>query len=211
MKKLIIFDMDGTLIDSGNVITNTINFVRKHLGMPKIDKDTMLTQLNNPDINSSEFFYGTSEFTPKQTQLFTEYYDENCVKDIKLYEGIKELLEVLSDEYILSVATNASSPFAIKMLKALDIEHHFHYVVGADMVSKPKPHSDMLLHILDKFSILKEDAILIGDSHKDSRSAISANISFILVNWGFSSYDDEAVSNTIDLKEQIKIILEDRR
>ncbi|MCK5293025.1 MAG: HAD family hydrolase [Arcobacteraceae bacterium] len=210
MKKLIIFDMDGTLIDSGDVITNTINFVRENLGMGKIDKNTMLTQLNNPDINSSEFFYGTSEFTDKQTKLFTEYYDENCVKDIVLYEGIKELLEVLSQEYILSIATNASSPFAIKMLKVLDIEHHFSLIVGADMVDKPKPHSDMLLHTLDKFNILKEDAILIGDSHKDSRSAINADMNFILVNWGFSSHADGAVSNTIDLKEKIKISLEDR-
>ena len=204
MKKLIIFDMDGTLIDSGDVITNTINFVRENLGMEKIDKNTMLTQLNNPDINSAEFFYGTSEFTPKQTELFTEYYDENCVKDIVLYDGIKELLYKLSKEYILSVATNASSTFAIKMLKALDIEHHFEFVVGADMVDNPKPKPDMLLHIMDKLNIKRDDAILIGDSHKDSRSAIDADINCILVNWGFS-YHDDAVSSTIELDEKIKI------
>ena len=210
MKKLIIFDMDGTLIDSGNVITNTINFVRNNLGMESIDKHTMLTQLNNPDINSAEFFYGTSEFTDEQTDLFTEYYDENCVKDIELYDGIKDLLQELSAEYFLSVATNASSPFAIKMLKALDIEHHFDHIVGADMVSNPKPHPDMLLQTLDKFNILKENAILIGDSHKDSRGATNACIDFILVNWGFTSHENDAVSNTKDLKEKIKISFKGR-
>ncbi len=57
-KELIIFDMDGTLINSGNVITNTINFVRSNLGLEPIEKHIMLEQINNPDINSSEFFYG---------------------------------------------------------------------------------------------------------------------------------------------------------
>ena len=85
---LIIFDMDGTLINSGDVITNTINFVRKNLNLPEIPKDIMLKNLNNPDINSAEFFYGTSEFTPEQTELFGEYYDENCTK-----EDVREVLE----------------------------------------------------------------------------------------------------------------------
>lgn len=203
--KLIIFDMDGTLINSGNVITNTINFVRTNIGLPKIEKETMLTQLNNPDINSAEFFYGTSEFTQEQTDLFTEYYDEHCISDIELYDGIEELLEGLSKEYILSVATNASSPFAIKMLKYLDINKYFKYVVGADMVEKPKPSGDMLLHILDKLNIQKQNAILVGDSHKDSRSAIDAKLDFILVNWGFTNHKDNiAVSNVTDLIKEIK-------
>jgi len=196
--------MDGTLIDSGNVITNTINYVRSNLGLESIDKNTMLEQLNNPDINSAEFFYGTSEFTDKQTELFTKYYDENCVNDIKLYDGIEELLKELKKDYILSVATNASQEFAKKMLDFLDISKYFNYVVGANMVSSPKPSPDMLLNTLEVLKVKKENAILIGDSQKDARAAKNSNMDFILVNWGFSEEDKDGASSIEELKEKIK-------
>jgi len=204
-KQLIIFDMDGTLINSGDVITNTINFVRMNLGLEKIQKDLMLTQLNNPDINSAEFFYGTSEFTDEQTELFTKYYDENCTKEISLYDGIYELLEDLKQKgFILSVATNASADFAIKMLKALDIYKFFNFVVGANMVEHPKPKPDMLELTLKQLDIDVKDSLLIGDSLKDTRAAESINMKAILVNWGFSKYENE-ISNIDELKKELKI------
>jgi len=202
-KQLIIFDMDGTLINSGDVITNTINYVRSNLGLEKISKDIMLAQLNNPDINAAEFFYGTSEFTPEQTELFTKYYDENCVKDISLYDGIYELLEFLKTQnYTLSVATNASSTFAIKMLKSLDIYKFFSLVVGADMVENAKPKPDMLELTLEKLKFDVKDAVLVGDSLKDTRAAKAINMRYILVNWGFSKYENE-ISNIEDLKNKL--------
>ena len=59
MKKLLIFDMDGTLVDSSDAITNTINYVRGHLELEPLEKVYLLENLNNPHINSSEFFYNT--------------------------------------------------------------------------------------------------------------------------------------------------------
>ena len=195
--------MDGTLINSGDVITDTINFVRQNLGLDDIPKDIMLKQLNNPDINSAEFFYGTNEFTPQQTELFTQYYDENCTKDIKLYDGIYNLLEKLSKKYILSVATNASSRFAKQMLKALDIDKFFKFIIGHDMVKNPKPSGEMILKTLDKLDIKQQNAILIGDSQKDKLAATNANINFILVNWGFSEDDKNAVNSIEELENKL--------
>jgi len=204
-KQLIIFDMDGTLINSGDVITNTINFVRTNLGLEKIQKDLMLSMLNNPDVNAAEFFYGTSEFTDEQTELFTKYYDENCTKEISLYDGIYELLDELKQKgFILSVATNASADFAIKMLKALDIYKFFDFVVGANMVEHPKPKPDMLELTLKQLDIDVSNSLLIGDSLKDTRAAESINMKAILVNWGFSKYENE-ISNIYELKKELKI------
>jgi len=203
-KELIIFDMDGTLIDSGNVITNTINFVRSHLGLEAIEKDLMLEQLNNPDINSAEFFYGTSQFTDEQTALFTQYYDEHCISDIILYDGIKEILESLESHFILSVATNASRDFAVKMIEHLNIHNHFDLVVGATCVSNPKPHPDMIHKTLNDLNIVDKKAILIGDSHKDKKAAKAANIDSILVNWGFTNHKQEKV--VTDTSELHKIL-----
>ena len=73
---ILFFDMDGTLIDSGYAITNTINYVRVNLGFEKLEKNYILEKVNDPTINSAEFFYGTKEFTPLQVKLFEEYYKE---------------------------------------------------------------------------------------------------------------------------------------
>ena len=195
--------MDGTLINSGDVITNTINFVRKNLNLPEIPKDIMLKNLNNPDINSAEFFYGTSEFTPEQTKLFGEYYDENCTKEISLYDGIYDLLDELKTKnYTLSVATNASVEFATKMLKALDIDKFFSYVIGANMVQNHKPAPDMLEKTLEYLNFDVKNTILVGDSQKDKRAAQSINMNCLLVNWGFTNHTN-AISNIDELKKEI--------
>lgn len=203
-KELIIFDMDGTLIDSGDVITNTINFVRGHLGLNKIEKTLMLEQLNNPDINSSEYFYGTQEFTPQQTELFTQYYSENCVKEIRLYEGISELLNALKKDFRLSIATNASKDFAVKMCQHLEIFDYFNYIVGATCVEKPKPYPDMIIKTLSELNIDKNNSILVGDSHKDTRAATSAQMDSMLVNWGFTNHKDKnAITDTNKLYQKL--------
>jgi phosphoglycolate phosphatase len=209
MQKLIIFDMDGTLIDSGNVIANTINHVRINSGLQAMPKEELLHNVNNPDINPSQFFYETDEFTPEHTKLFEEYYNEHCITDIELYEGIEELLEKLSKEFKLCVATNASTPFAKKMLEHVKIDHYFDKIVGADLVPNPKPHPDMLHLILDELKICHTQSLLIGDSPKDMLSAQQADMESILVCWGFTQYENgeaqtRMVCDSVDLYEKIK-------
>lgn len=205
--KLFMFDMDGTLIDSGDVIVNTVNYVRTHLGLEPMEKYFMLEHLNDPNINSAEFFYGTKIFTPEQTVLFEEYYNENCVKDIKIYDGIDTLLEELKKkDYSLAVATNSGAKFASKMLSHLNIKDAFDIVVGYDDVVNPKPHPEMLYKIMDNYPHIKKDkCTLIGDSHKDTGAADAANINSILVNWGFSNHDKN--DKSIKSIEQLKQIL----
>lgn len=203
---LIIFDMDGTLIDSGNVITNTINHVRNHFGLEPMSKNTLLKNLNNPDINSADFFYGTPEFTKEQTAVFSEYYDKHCITDIILYDGIYELIKRLKGKYILCVATNANHQFAHKMLDFLGIKDYFSYIVGADMVPVPKPAPDMLHLCCETLAINEQNAILVGDSNKDKRAALTANMDYILVNWGFSDYNlsGDVVTNIDYLEKRIE-------
>jgi len=195
------FDMDGTLLNSSTAIVNTINHVRDNIGLKEMDKSHILKHINDPDINSAKFFYGTEEFTKEQNTLFNEYYNKNCLNDIILYDGIKELIENLNKDCKLAVATNASSIFAKKMLIHLDIHHHFDMLVGYNDVQNPKPHPEMVHKIMNKLNADKEKSILIGDSKKDTQAASNAGIDSILVNWGFSDYENEALDNVTQLSE----------
>lgn len=203
-KELIIFDMDGTLIDSGNVISNTINFVRTNLGLPLMPKEDLLKNINNPDINSAKFFYGTQAFTDEQTKLFQEYYDKHCISDIILYDGILEMLDTLEGKFTLTIATNASVEFANKMCEHLNIHSYFDFVIGANCVEKPKPHPDMLFKTLRTLNYESKHSILVGDSLKDQRAADAASMDNILVNWGFTQHcRTKSISCTKQLTERL--------
>lgn len=202
--KLLMFDMDGTLINSGYAISNTVNYVRENLNLEKLEKDYILENINKPEVNSSEFFYGTKEFTPLQSKLFGEYYEKHCLHDLVIYDGIKELLEKLKNDFTLSVATNANSIYAKKMLAHLGLDHYFDTVLGYNDVTQAKPHPEMLHKILDKHDILKENAQMIGDSHKDTQAAKNAGVDWVLVNWGFSNHKKEAIDTVHQLEEEIQ-------
>lgn len=196
--------MDGTLVDSGIMIAKTINFVRQNIGLEVLDAQIMLEKINDPHINSAQYFYGTNDFTQEQSDLFSQYYHENCVVGVELFDGIYDLLVDVSKNYQLSVATNASSIFANKILAHLNVDHFFDHVIGADMVKESKPHPQMLLDIMTQFDLQKEACILVGDSHKDLYAANNAGIKSYIVNWGFTQYSDENVVQTVEeLKQKL--------
>jgi len=201
--RLIMFDMDGTLIDSGTSITNTINHVRANLGFESMEKNFILEKVNDPDINTAEFFYGTKEFTEQQKVLFEDHYDANCLKNLELYDGIKKLVDDLSSDFTLAVATNANSIFAKRMLDYVGIGKHFKTILGYDSVENAKPHPEMVYKILDAHNIQKQNAQLIGDSHKDIMAASNAGIDSVLVNWGFSNHEKEAIETIEELEKRI--------
>jgi len=201
--KLIMFDMDGTLINSGSMIANTINYVRGNLGFELLEKSIILEKVNDPNISSSEFFYGTKHFTEEQGKLFETYYYEHCLTDLEIYDGIKELLEDLKSDYIFTVATNANSEFANRMLNHLELGNYFKTIVGYNDVLKPKPHPEMLYKILEEINTTKEKSLLVGDSHKDIQAANSAGVDSILVNWGFSNHEENAIETIKELEDRI--------
>jgi phosphoglycolate phosphatase len=182
--------MDGTLVDSSKILVNTINYVRQNLALKPLTDQKILEAINNPDVYAPMFFYGVEEYSEFHQALFTEYYQANYKQYVKVYSGLKELLARLSKTHRLSVATNAYKKSASSTLFTLGIEHYFEIVVCGDEVPKPKPDPFMIDIIKEFYSDDLDKFLLIGDSSKDMQSAKSANIDFLLVEWGFSSHDN---------------------
>lgn len=195
--------MDGTLIDSGTAITNTINHVRENLGFEKMEKNFILEKVNDPSINAASFFYGTPDFTEQQKILFEEHYNRTCLDNLELYDGISKLIDDLSSDFTLTVATNANSEFAKKMLNHVGIGKYFKTILGFDSVKQAKPHPEMIYKILDEHNMCHTKAQLIGDSHKDIMAATNAKVDSVLVNWGFSNHDNEAIETIEELEKRI--------
>jgi len=194
MQNIVIFDMDGTLIDSKKDITISINHVRKeHYGLAPLSEDFIVEAINMEVRNLPKLFYETEIYAEKDRELFEAHYETQCVQNPYLYDGVKEMLQELHTNGVkLSVATNAPTKFAQKMLNHLQVSKLFDVIIGADKVSASKPDPSMLNIILASYNYNKhkDKAWMIGDNSKDMQSAKNANIQSIFVIWGFSSDSD---------------------
>jgi phosphoglycolate phosphatase len=210
MQKIVIFDMDGTLIDSKKDITISINHVRKtHYNLPPLSENFVVEAINMEERNLPKLFYDTEIYTDQDRVLFEEHYAIQCTQNLHLYDGILTMLQNLKEHGVkLSVATNAPTKFAQKMLAHLQVASYFDVIIGADKATASKPDPNMLYTILDSYdyNVEKDAAWMIGDNSKDIQSAINANIYAIFATWGFSSHSEyETVIQTP--KEVLNIIL----
>jgi len=202
-KKLVIFDMDGTLVDSSITIVNAINHVRSKLNLKVLDKELILTKVNDPELNPALFFYEVEEFSPQHEQWFSDYYTDNHEKELELYAGIDTLLKELQEKgYKLAIATNAYRGSTLQSLGHLNVLDYFESIACYDDVGRGKPAPDMLEKNLEDLKLKANDAIFIGDSERDLMAAENLDMDYIMINWGFSDYAD-AIHTVDKLKEKI--------
>ena len=190
MQKIVIFDMDGTLIDSKKDITISVNHIREtHYSLAALSEEFIVDAINKEARNLPKLFYGTEFYEKKDMLAFEKHYSVQCTQNPYLYDGVLDTLTLLLRAGVkLSVATNAPTPFAKLMLGSLGISDMFDLIIGADEVSASKPNPEMIHKILGFYSYdAKVDkAWMIGDNSKDMMSASNAKIDGLFATWGFS-------------------------
>jgi len=203
-KKLIIFDMDGTLVNSSITIANAINYVRKNLGFEPMDEEHILRLVNDHTINPAQLFYHAKAFDADHERWFSEYYTKHHEHELVLYKGIKELLITLKEKgKTLAVATNAYRGSTIESLKHLGILDLFDGIACYDDVLQGKPHPDMLYKLLDELNFTESEALFIGDGPRDEMAAQAAKIDYIMVDWGFTDHEAKKVVGSVDALKRV--------
>ena len=206
-KRLIIFDMDGTLVDSSVTIANAINHVRHNLGLSLMEPDTIIEKINDHNLNPAQYFYETDHFEGQHETWFSEYYTQNHDKELLLYDGIKEMLTALKEQgFKLAVATNAYRGSTIESLMHLGIFGLFDTIACYDDVKHGKPYPDMLFRILDSLVLLPQEALFVGDGSRDEIAAQKAEIDYVMVNWGFSDHQDAIQSVSLLQRKILRLI-----
>ena len=187
--KTIIFDMDGTLLDSQADIAASINHTRQARGLPDLPLAEITRIINDPALSAARLLYGEEEYSDSDRDRFETHYHAQCLATVRLYDGIAELLKTLqSHGYSLAVATNANRLFAERMLGHLGVVHHFDAILGASCVPRAKPHPDMLHEACKRLGCTDPaQAAMIGDNAKDMLAAQAARMRGFFATWGYGT------------------------
>lgn len=186
--KIVIFDMDGTILNTLLDLQNSCNYALKKHGFPERTYDEVRMFVGNgiPKLISRALPAGIDEETHKAVlKTFMEYYEVHCADSTCAYEGINELLSILKENGIaLAVNTNKAQDAAV-ILADKYFNNYFDYVIGAVNEREKKPAPDGVEFVLEKTGFNKEDAVYIGDSDVDYMTAKNSGIDFIGCDWGF--------------------------
>lgn len=180
--KNIIFDIDGTILDSYNAYMDATEIALKEV-----------LNYNISDKEKEALFHLTNKQMQKKLGCSNEeYYKVNkrtdeivLLNNVPLFEGIEKCIKKLkNDGYFLAVNTSRTKEKIINENSLNEIIKFFEFVVTSDMVVHPKPDKEPTELILNTYKLKKEETIMIGDSISDSISSNKAGISFALASWG---------------------------
>ncbi|SFP35932.1 HAD family hydrolase [Hydrogenimonas thermophila] len=203
--KTVIFDLDGTLVDTHADITASINHVRREIyGLEPMSADEITKLMNIPGLNLAYEFYGVKNYEPEAENLFEEHYSKQCLLNAKTFDGIIEVLDhLLGAKCELFVATNAPTVTSKLILQNNGIERCFKDIVGADLVKNPKPHPEMIHKICEAANY--DEIWMIGDSPKDIMAAEQANVNAIFASWGYSKVLPKEMSHIKSVSKPLEL------
>jgi phosphoglycolate phosphatase len=196
--KMVMIDLDGTLIDSAPDLAASANRMLEALGMPTYEQAQVAQWIGNgvsrlvkraltgkmnaePDAGLYERGYA----------IFLEAYAELVSDQSRPYPGVVEGLEKLQAAgFQLACITNKAEAFTVPLLQDLDLHKYFKLIISGDTLAKKKPDPLPLLHACEHFGITPDHGVLIGDSINDTRAARNAGMPVILVPYGYNRGQD---------------------
>lgn len=185
--KLVIFDLDGTLMDTSSGIYASANASVQQLGLEPVYDTSQLSKFIGPPIRQCfiNVYNLTEEQIDKALPLYRKEYAEHGCFNAKPYEGIVEVLSALQEKgYLLAVGSLKDERYVRLMLKHFNLAPWFDSMRGADTESKLSK-ADVIRLVLDDLGCEAKDAVLVGDTGHDEKGAREADVAFIAVDWGF--------------------------
>ena len=184
----LVFDLDGTLIDSRRDITTAINRMRAGLELPPLALEQVITMVGEGARLLIERALGPG-FPPDEIdralERYLAYYWDVCLETTRPYPGVDVMLDGLAGRYPLALLSNKGEALSRRILDGLGLTAHFRQVLGGDSLPTRKPDPTGLRVLADRLGVPVERLLLVGDTWVDAETARNAGCLFALVEWGF--------------------------
>lgn len=197
--KLLIFDLDGTLVDSRQDLANSINAMLRNYQRPELDADVIATYIGDGAptlVRRSLGFQDDHNIGPEEEEFiedalvfFLEYYREHKLDNTYCYDGVLDVLKALhgaGNGRVLTVLSNKPVNPSRAIVNALGMGAFFRAVYGGNSFETKKPHPLGVRKLLEEFGARPEEAVIIGDSDVDMLAARNAGIWSVGVTYGLS-------------------------
>jgi phosphoglycolate phosphatase len=197
----LLFDLDGTLVDSIPDITLSINLLRAELDLPPLslasttamvgDGASLLVERATKDI-----------FRPELIKRFITIYREHLLDNTRCYPGIEDLLSRYPAQH-MAVVSNKPYSLTLGVLDGLDLRKHFDCVIGGDSLPQKKPHPEPVLEALRRLGATASNSIMIGDNHTDLRAGHAAGTALCFCAYGAGHSDELAYDYRVDHSSEL--------
>lgn len=210
--KACIFDLDGTLTNTLESMTYSVNLTLEEMGLSKITKDQCRLFVGNGArvlMEKSLKAAGDTDASriEEGMEIYGRIFDRNCTYHVTPYEGIPEMLKALKDKGIqLAVLSNKPDRQTVKVVKAIFGEELFDYAQGQKEGIRRKPEPDGVWYLMEQMYVSKEECLYIGDSEVDAATGRNAGLKTIGVLWGFrdrKTLETAGVDDLIDRPDEL--------
>jgi phosphoglycolate phosphatase len=184
--KLIIFDLDGTLVDTSRDITNALNYALKPYGLKDLTVEDTIKMVGEGITRLIEKILGDgkSKIEDEVIKRFLEYYSEHLVDYSSIYPHVRETLEKL-DSYKKAVISNKREYLSTKLLEKLDLLKYFDLIIGSDTVAERKPSPVPVIYVFTRLGVTPYESMIVGDSNYDIEAGRKAGVKTVAVTYGY--------------------------
>lgn len=184
----LIFDLDGTLVDSVPDLTTSLNVLRKELDSPPVTAQRVAEMVGDGVSMLVKRALGDTLFLPGHVDRFMEIYDQHILDNTSCYPGIEELFSRHSAEH-MALVTNKPYMLTMKLLDGLNLTQNFKKIIGGDSFTEKKPHPLPVLKALEALDADPRQTVMIGDHHTDLRAGQGAGTMTCFCNYGMGHTD----------------------
>jgi phosphoglycolate phosphatase len=207
---LIIFDLDGTLIDSIEDITNALNYAFGAYGVNDLTTAEVTALVGEGPSKLVQDVLTERNLSADREILvtrFLDYYESHPADKTVLYPGTREMLETLND-LKMAIVTNKTEKLSLDIVKKFELDKYFDMVVAVDTIAERKPSPGPVIHVLSAFNVAAENAIIVGDSVIDIQTGKASFVRTVAVTHGYGrdGFQKEADFVICSLPELIDIV-----
>jgi phosphoglycolate phosphatase len=185
---VLLFDLDGTLVDSLDDLTDAVNHMLGHFGRQPLEPARVRQLVGKGARNLVQRALDTTLAgeIDRGLALFTEFNEQHIADKSRLYPGARELLQQMADNGIrMAVISNKQEALSRLILESLGVDGFFGIIAGGDTFDEMKPSPLPLLKVVEGFSCSQSDSVMVGDSINDIQAGNRAGITTIGCTWGY--------------------------
>ncbi len=208
--KNVLFDLDGTLTDPAEGITNSVAHALRRMGMTLPPREELLCYIGPPlTYGFTEYGGVPADMAETAVAYYREHFADKGLFENEIYDGVPELLRSLKDSGVgVYLATSKPTVFSKRILQHFDIAQYFDGIVGSELDGHRVDKTEVNRYVLDTYNIPRDSAVMIGDRKFDIAGALAEGIAAVGVSYGYGSTEELTETGAVIIADSPKRLSE---